>query len=301
MADFPRFTPGQSFGVRGPGGRIVLDEAAAALLNEAAVELQRLGHVTVRPPLTWAEEPSRRLAIDLPPSMYALLSGGGDPYDFVEQIYDSGTGWSNRTGGRTGECYEYNALPDLAGEVVPIHYEPVTNEWRFQYQHNQQLADCTHVPTTLYLKSDPHTRPFGSTTPGKVMMSYDAGSGLWTCAVKAWANNAGNPSGGIFNVVSGTCTGTGNFTYFVFQMNAAFHLTMQSEACSTNPSTLVPVTQPENSPPGSNIGSLLFGPASTTIGVRGTNTRATILSCSGSPLRITGSFGGGSIEITATP
>jgi hypothetical protein len=96
-------------------------------------------------------------------------------------------------------------------------------------------ATCSNLPDTLYLADDPKSRPSGSTTPAKVPFIYDAGAGLWVCAVTVYNVNIGGTA------ALGTCTGSGAFTTYVYQMNASFLLTVQSEACKLNSSTLAPL------------------------------------------------------------
>ncbi len=302
MASFPRFKPGQSFGVQGQAGRIVLDEAAASLLNEAAAELRRLGNVSARPPLTWAEEPGRRLGIDLPPQMWALLGGAGAPYTAVEQLYEVGTGWIERDGGRTVEAWEYNTRPDLAGNVYLIHYEPTSNDWRFQDVHEPKLVDCNHLPEQLYFRSSLAGNN-GSGSPGNwENFIYDSPSGLWVGTTTFISAAGGHWFPG--TIKNGSCSSASTLpTYVVVQMNSSKLVTCQVEACKLAPSTLGPDSMPANSPPGSLTGSNLFGPACTTIS-RGTYTQNGTASCTyGPPLRISRAFGinFGTIEITDDP
>ena len=137
MAKFPRFRPGETFGFRGPGGTLVLDQRAANVLNVAAREMARLGNVSAAAPLNWEEsDAGRRLAIDLPPSIWAKLSGSGNPYSFVQQSYDPiANTWSDMAGGRTGtsNTYESTGKSGLAGKVVRIEYVATANDWRFHY------------------------------------------------------------------------------------------------------------------------------------------------------------------------
>jgi hypothetical protein len=152
-------------------------------------------------------------------------------------------------------------------------------------------ATCSNLPDTLYLADDPKSRPSGSTTPAKVPFIYDAGAGLWVCAVTVYNVNIGGTA------ALGTCTGSGAFTTYVYQMNASFLLTVQSEACKLNSSTLAPLTQPENSAPAGLTGSLLYGPLATT-SARGTYKSTLQLSCSDSPSLLI--FFGSAIQITDT-
>jgi hypothetical protein len=134
---------------------------------------------------------------------------------------------------------------------------------------------CNHLPDQLYLKSNPYHL-------AKVPFTYDSGSGLWLCALQA-------TGGGLATVLkSNTCAGSGSFTYYVYQMNAALTIIRQLEACSFNPSTGLPNSLPQNTAPGGLSGSNIFG-VSVSNG-RGTWSRGTTGSCTEGPLTITASL-----------
>lgn len=167
MARFPRFNPGQAFGLRDSSGSLVLDHRSADLFNRAKAELIRLGHVSAIAPLTWTEEETgRKMSLALTPEIWAKLSGSSNPYDFVEQIYDPGTDtWSDKPGGvtETANAYESKGKTGLSGKTVRLTYEPEADDWRFQYVGHACVGDASHVcictcgtpyPTTATITDD---------------------------------------------------------------------------------------------------------------------------------------------------
>lgn len=135
MLNFKRYIAGDRFGKIGPSGRLILDDRAAQALNSIAQEIERIGKLSVMPPLILKDNASgRHVSLELPPEIWAKLGGAGNPYSFTEQAYVPGAGWANAVGGWTGtKAYEANGVSGLAGKVVRLAYERTSDDWRFQF------------------------------------------------------------------------------------------------------------------------------------------------------------------------
>src|SRR4051794_21776316 len=110
--------------------------------------------------------------------------------------------------------------------------------------------DCTHLPDQLYLRSTNYGQANGATVVSHAF-TYDAASGLWVVAITV----PGNPGGGlVYGLSLSDCTGTGTYTTFVYQMNAARQFVRQLETCSLD-SNGNPNAYPENSAPADLTGA----------------------------------------------
>jgi hypothetical protein len=176
MDQLPRVKPGQLLGLKDAQGRIVINQSTANFLNRVVAEIKRLGRVSAQAPLRWSEDDDgRRFECDLPPFIWAKLSGPGTggAYDFVQQQYNPATNaWSDMTGGRTGtsNAYESKGKSGLAGKVVRLEYVPTANDWRFQ----MVCASCGCAHLGPCADPIPETLSFQDTFYGVTMAA------IWT-------------------------------------------------------------------------------------------------------------------------
>lgn len=132
MDELPELRPGDVVGEPTSQG-FRMNRLLANALNTAARMLRRLARTHFAPPFDPKDsQEGRRVAVDLPPEFWARVSGAANPYSFVEQRYEPGTGFVD--GDIAGDnAYESKGKTGLGGMVVRLAYQPTSDDWRFQW------------------------------------------------------------------------------------------------------------------------------------------------------------------------